>query len=66
VKATDPHVCPNCGERVTMFAAGCSICGADLDPHRAEAHPLRRLFGRIRNSRGRRRTVAGPMRPRPR
>jgi hypothetical protein len=23
--------CPNCGERVTAFAAGCSQCGASLD-----------------------------------
>jgi hypothetical protein len=22
--------CPNCGERVTPFAAGCALCGADL------------------------------------
>lgn len=26
--------CPSCGERVTPFAAGCALCGADLDPHR--------------------------------
>jgi predicted amidophosphoribosyltransferase len=34
-------VCPNCGERVTPFAAGCAGCGADLEAHRAElrAHP---------------------------
>jgi predicted amidophosphoribosyltransferase len=30
-----PHVCPECGERVTAFAAGCAICGAELDPQRA-------------------------------
>lgn len=28
--------CPNCGEPVTPFAAGCSICGFDLEAHRRE------------------------------
>jgi hypothetical protein len=27
--------CPNCGEPVTPFAAGCAICGTDLEAHRA-------------------------------
>src|ERR671933_2615156 len=31
-----PHVCPRCGERVSAFAAGCALCGADLDPRRAQ------------------------------
>jgi predicted nucleic acid-binding Zn-ribbon protein len=31
-----PHICPRCGERVTPFAAGCALCGADLDPRRAQ------------------------------
>ena len=31
-----PHVCPNCGERVSAFAAGCALCGAELDPKRAQ------------------------------
>lgn len=35
---TNPHVCPRCSERVTPFAAGCALCGADLDPRRAQ-HP---------------------------
>jgi hypothetical protein len=35
LKATGPHVCPQCGERVSAFAAGCAICGAELDPSRA-------------------------------
>jgi hypothetical protein len=26
--------CPDCGERVSPFAGGCAICGADLDEHR--------------------------------
>ena len=30
-----PHICPRCGERVSAFAAGCAICGAELDPKRA-------------------------------
>ena len=29
-----PGYCPNCGERVTPYAAGCALCGADLDPTR--------------------------------
>lgn len=26
--------CPNCGQRVTPFAAGCAVCGADLEAAR--------------------------------
>jgi hypothetical protein len=26
--------CPNCGEPVSQFAAGCAICGYDLEAHR--------------------------------
>lgn len=33
---TSPHICPRCGEPVTPFAAGCALCGADLDPRRAQ------------------------------
>jgi predicted amidophosphoribosyltransferase len=29
-----PGYCPQCGERVSPFAAGCALCGADLDPKR--------------------------------
>ena len=29
-----PGYCPNCGERVTPYAAGCALCGAELDPKR--------------------------------
>jgi hypothetical protein len=29
-----PAYCPQCGERVTPYAAGCAICGAELDPRR--------------------------------
>jgi hypothetical protein len=28
--------CPNCGEPVSPFAAGCAICGADLEAARSE------------------------------
>ena len=28
--------CPQCGEPVSPFAAGCAICGADLERHRRE------------------------------
>lgn len=35
--------CPNCGEPVSPFAAGCALCGADLDAHRAQQRPPRRL-----------------------
>lgn len=33
---TSPHICPECGERVSAFAAGCALCGADLDPRRGQ------------------------------
>lgn len=33
-----PHICPHCGERVSAFAAGCSLCGAELDPRRAQTN----------------------------
>jgi hypothetical protein len=29
-----PGYCLHCGERVSPFAAGCALCGADLDPKR--------------------------------
>lgn len=29
--------CPQCGEPVSQFAAGCAICGADLERARLEA-----------------------------
>jgi hypothetical protein len=33
---TDPS---SCRERVTPFAAGCALCGADLDPRRWDSGP---------------------------
>jgi len=35
----NPHACPNCRERVSAFAAGCALCGAPLDPRRAQDGP---------------------------
>jgi hypothetical protein len=35
----DPSRCPKCRERVTPFAAGCAICGSDLDPARWNTGP---------------------------
>lgn len=31
-----PGRCPQCNEPVSAFAAGCAICGADLEAHRRE------------------------------
>jgi hypothetical protein len=33
--------CPGCGEPVSVFAAGCAICGADLVEHRREVEARR-------------------------
>lgn len=35
-----PHICPDCGERVTAFAVGCSLCRAELVPRRAQGKSL--------------------------
>jgi hypothetical protein len=35
----DRSRCPSCGERVSPYAAGCAICGADLDPSRWDTGP---------------------------
>jgi uncharacterized protein (DUF983 family) len=52
IKNRDKTRCPQCGERVMPFAAGCAICGADLDTARFDGGPslLQRLgswFGAI-------------------
>jgi hypothetical protein len=46
----DPGRCPDCGERVTPYAAGCALCGADLDPRRWQTppSPVRRVFAGLR------------------
>jgi hypothetical protein len=33
--------CPGCGEPVSVFAAGCAICGSDLEQHRREIEERR-------------------------
>jgi hypothetical protein len=58
VAYTGPHTCPHCGERVSAFAAGCALCGAELDPRRGQGPPkvtdrAKRLFGSL-SRRGRR------------
>jgi hypothetical protein len=35
----DRSRCPSCGERVQPFAAGCAICGTDLDTKRWDTGP---------------------------
>jgi uncharacterized protein (DUF983 family) len=37
----DRSRCPNCGERVSPYAAGCAICGADLDTRRWDSGPTK-------------------------
>jgi predicted amidophosphoribosyltransferase len=39
VRRDDPARCPNCGERVMPYAAGCWLCGAALDPARWQRAP---------------------------
>jgi hypothetical protein len=55
MEAIGPHVCPRCGERVSAFAAGCALCGAELDPHRGRRPPtlLERLRLRLTHTRAR-------------
>ncbi len=38
-RMADRSRCPNCGTRVSPWAAGCAVCGADLDPHRWDSGP---------------------------
>lgn len=35
----DRSRCPDCGERVSPYAAGCAVCGADLDTARWDTGP---------------------------
>ena len=44
--------CPNCGEPVSPVAAGCAVCGTDLEAARAE----------LAAKRARRPTLPGPIR----
>jgi predicted amidophosphoribosyltransferase len=34
IRRPDPTRCHHCGERVTAYAAGCWLCGTELDPQR--------------------------------
>jgi predicted amidophosphoribosyltransferase len=49
----DPNRCPSCGERVTPYAAGCALCGADLDPRRWQPRPslVQQLRARLARAR---------------
>jgi hypothetical protein len=44
-KRPSPARCPNCRERVTPYAAGYALCGADLDPTRTHHVPISRRVG---------------------
>jgi uncharacterized protein (DUF983 family) len=35
----DRSRCPNCGERLSPYAAGCAVCGADIDFRRWDSGP---------------------------
>jgi hypothetical protein len=37
----DRSRCPNCGEHVSPYAAGCAVCGADVDFRRWDSGPTR-------------------------
>jgi hypothetical protein len=54
-----PGFCPNCGERVTPYAAGCALCGADLDPKRWQEPVSARQTLSIRMPAGLRRAISG-------
>ena len=61
-----PGFCPSCGERVTPYAAGCALCGADLDPTRWQ-RPLplgTRLAGRLPRGLRRHFVIRTPVRAR--
>jgi hypothetical protein len=41
------HKCPNCGEQVSPFAAGCAICGEDLIAARSALAQRRSWIDRL-------------------
>jgi hypothetical protein len=45
VARSNPTRCPQCREHVSPYAAGCAICGADLDPDRTRHVPISRRIG---------------------
>jgi predicted amidophosphoribosyltransferase len=57
VRRDNPSRCPNCRQRVTADAAGCSLCGAALDLERRQPPPgpLERAAARWRKLRDARR-----------
>jgi predicted amidophosphoribosyltransferase len=50
-------VCPNCGQPVSTFAAGCALCGADLEAHRAQLRARPPLLSRVAARRPRARHI---------
>jgi predicted amidophosphoribosyltransferase len=57
IRHDDPARCPNCGQRVTPYDAGCWLCGAaTLDATRGQRPegPLKRVVVRWRGLVGRR------------
>ena len=42
---SSPTRCPSCREHVSPYAAGCALCGADLDPYRTRHVPVTRRIG---------------------
>jgi hypothetical protein len=57
--AMHPGFCPQCGERVTPYAAGCALCGADLDPKRWQKPVSARQRLSVRMPAGLRRAIRG-------
>jgi uncharacterized membrane protein YvbJ len=57
VRRDNPARCPNCGERVSPDAVGCSLCGMTLDPARWQQPPslAERITARWRRRRDDRR-----------
>jgi hypothetical protein len=53
--------CPECGARVSAFAAGCAACGADLEAY----HRRERLAAEQRAAAPSRRRLPRPSLPRP-
>jgi predicted amidophosphoribosyltransferase len=45
VLRSSPTRCPQCREHVSPYAAGCALCGAELDPDRTRHVPLSRRIG---------------------
>jgi predicted amidophosphoribosyltransferase len=67
IAAMHPGYCPQCGERVTPYAAGCALCGADLDPRRWQTPPAipQRFAARLAAALRRRASRASRRRNRP-